>query len=513
MSKKNSNSDIESLYTEAFGIKRYDLIARIKQTKMMAWEQLLLVAIYARKQYGTTDVHNFHGRMGFVAALQEPEFCDIQSELFTLLDSGKSFLDIIDVLKKKLEEQEISQLKYDYLINRLEKNHVSFPRMFTPLLYPHHVLYIALTRFISLCQKLLKIPASDELCDRLVEAELRKNLHNELIFTRLGSIELNGNSYNEEMSLTSLLKLQKKIGRTFDDLHHLLDLNLAKEMQNVLGEFLRIQNSGNVNPTNYDSGVNNSKKIPEWISETLNLRDDKYSLNLNFTIMSRFIMMGQYDELSKLLISAMQNAVSTRYTLSESQIKKPKKASLVHWQRDCSVLGLIKSEMIPSRIAAILFHDFKYAHLPIYSATKEINVFFPKALRPSEAQLLTTYVIKYSLYNGGAPYDFQNVSQRLLKVEDLSSIANKTTSCLSNVLMKNWTNDNPASISMRFKRPIRDFNEYYVKIDELVRTQISKAMSAVFPIDLGFPPPLWIPQGFYSVNVADDSISEELDDA
>lgn len=498
MSTMNSKSEIESLYIEALGVKRDDLIARIRQTKLMAWEQLLLIAIYARKQY-QSDINNFHGRMGFVEALQSPEFRDVQAELFTLLDSGKSFLSIIDVLKKKVEEQEITEWNYNLLINNLEKNHVAFSGMFTPLLYPHHVLYIALTRFISLCQKLLTIPASDQLCDRLVEAELTKHLSSELMFFRLRLTVSDGNQYNEEISLTSLLKLQKDSGRPFGDLHHSLDLNLAKEMQKVFGEFLRIQNSGDVTTINFDTGINNSKKIPEWVSEALDLQGDKYSLNLNFTMMSRFIMMGQYDELSKLLISAMQNAVSKRYDLPESQIKKPKKSSLVQWQRDCNVLGLVKSEMVPSRIAAILFHDFKYAHLPIYSATKEINVRFQRAIKPSEAQLVTTYVIKYSLYNGGAPYDFQNVSQNLLKVESLSTIANKTTYFLSNPLMKNWANDNPASISMRFKRPIRDFNEYYVNIDELVRTQISKAMSAVFPINLGFPPPLWIPQGFYSV--------------
>lgn len=524
MSKMKSKSEIESLYIEALGIKRDDLIARIKQTKLMAWEQLLLIAIYARKQYESDN--NFHGRMGFVAALQSSEFNDVQSELFTLLDSGKSFLSIIDVLKEKLEKKEITNHNYSLIINKLEGGRVAFPGVFPPLLYPHHTLYIALTRFISICQKLLSIPASDELCDRLVQKELTKHLDRELMFSRLRRTLSEENQQNEEtslasliklqneeISLASLLKLQKDSSRPVSDLPHLLDQYLAKEMQNIFGEFLRIQNSGNVNTISYDYFTNDSKKIPEWVSEAYDLQADKYSLNFNFTMMSRFIMMGQYDELSKLLISAMQNAVSKRYVLRESQIKKPKRSSLVQWQRDCNVLGLVKSEMIPSRIAAILFHDFKYAHLPIYSATKEINVRFQRALKPSQAQLLTTYVIKYSLHNGGAPYDFQNVSQNLLKVESLSSIANKTTFLLPNPLMENWTNDKPASISMRFKRPIRDFNEYYADIEELVRKQIGKAMSAVFPIHLGFPPPLWIPQGLSSLNAADDPIPEELDDA
>ncbi|WP_210512491.1 hypothetical protein [Pantoea ananatis] len=523
MSKMKSKSEIESLYIEALGIKRDDLIARIKQTKLMAWEQLLLIAIYARKQYELDN--NFHGRMGFVEALQSPEFHDVQSELFTLLDSGKSFLSIIDVLKKKAEKQEITDWNYNSLINNLERKQVAFSGMFTPLLYPHHTLYIALTRFISICQKLLSIPASDELCDRLVQKELTKHLDSELILSRLRRTLSEENQQNEktplaslielqgETSLTSLLKLQKDSNRPMSDLHLLLDQYLAKEMQNIFGEFLRIQNSGNVNTISYDYFINDSKKMPEWVSESFDLQADKYSLNLNFTMMSRFIMMGQYDELSKLLISAMQNAVSKRYDLRESQIKKPKRSSLVQWQRDCNVLGLVKSEMIPSRIAAILFHDFKYAHLPFYSANKEINVRFLKALKPSQAQLLTTYVIKYSLHNGGAPYDFQNASQNLLKVESLSSIANKTTCLLPNPLMENWTNDKPASISMRFKRPIRDFNEYYAHIEELVRKQIGKAMSAVFPMHLGFPPPLWIPQGLSSLNAADDPIPEELNDA
>ncbi|MEQ5562300.1 MULTISPECIES: hypothetical protein [Providencia] len=498
---KNKTSELEDLYLKAFNIKRSSLIRRINQIKLMGWEQIILVALYAREQY-QQDINNFHGRMAFVDAILAPDFKTILPKLLNLLDSGKSFLSIIEEINKNYTSWGIPINIYKALIHRLEEKHVAFPANYKQHLYSYLAIYTALTRFIHICQNMLNKRPSDQLCDNIIHKLLYDLFSQEIRFRELGQLlqthELTDHELTDiDTSLESLLKMQIKAQKSHDDIILLIDTQLAHDLEESFTLFFYNSihsDNHSMPPTNASYSEN---KFPSWVKHAeYDRNSDEVVIKLDFSSINNLMLMGQKNEIGKLLASILHEKILNKHKLPFLGVQTNDKASIIEWQQNCNVLGINRLDEIPSRIAGILFHDFSKIHIPIYSASKEINLSNYQKINHEQAKLLTTLVISCCLFHNQVPWKLNNNSLNKLSVtqEGLSKLFEESNELpmLADPLMQVWANNELARMLSRFKKPLREFKNHINDVERNIRTQMSKSLQTAFPLQPSFPTPLWI---------------------
>lgn len=506
MTLKQEDTELDELFSKALGMKRSVMIRRITQIKLMAWEQVLLIAMYARKQY-ETDQLSFHARMRFVDLLDDPAFKTLQPHLLPLIDDGKGSFSIIGLLKENFQSWGIEKHLSDYFIKKIEDDGFLFGARSSPYLYSHHDLFIALTRFISICQAMLGLGPSQKICDELTEAKLRQVFAHKIqsynMIFGVGSLESLGDLENQEnqedqgdlnepITLQTLLGWQEEEQQDVKDLTIFIDESMARDMQDILNKNFNIQCSDIGNQHNLYIDEEKNKKFPDWVLQHVDIEENKYNLCLDMTTLNRFMLMGQHKEIGKMLGDMLYEAVAGQLKLQQCQTSSNVKASPAEWQHACTVLGLSRLDEVPPRIAAILYFDLRYMHTKLYTACREINVTIDQPTKREQAEMITTYIIQHCLFNQGVPLDFQNRVTRELVVEKFKEIA-KPSSLLADPMMELWANDTPSKVRSRFKKPLREFETNLNAIDKLVRGQMSKALVTPYPLQAGFPAPLWLP--------------------
>ncbi|HHQ6722063.1 TPA: hypothetical protein ACSTNG_001811 [Serratia fonticola] len=520
MTLKQEDSELDELFRKALGMKRSAMIRRITQIKLMAWEQVLLIAMYARSQY-KSDQRSFHARMRLVALLDDPAFKTLQPHLLPLIDDGKGSFSIIGLLKEDFQSWGVEKHLYDCFIKTIEDDGFIFGTRPFPYLYSHHDLYIALTRFISICQAMLGLGPSQKICDDLTEAKLRQVFAHKIqsfnmIFGvgNLGNLEILGGlenqesqenqenqenqegqgSLNEPITLKTLLGWQLEEKKDVKSLAIFIESSMARDMQNILDNHFNVQSSDVRNQHNSCFDEEKKIKIPDWVQQDVDSEKNQYNLRLDITTLNRFMLMGQHKEIRKKLEDMLHVAVSGQLTLPQSQAPNNDNVSAAEWQHACTVLGLSRLDEVPPRIAAILYFDLQFMHIKLYSACREINVSIDQPLKREQVEMITTYIIRHCLFNQGLPSDFEVIESRKLVVDKFSVIAKASSNALADPMMEIWANDTASKVRPRFKKPLREFKTELEEIEKLVRDQMRRAMVNPYPIQAGFPAPLWLPQ-------------------
>lgn len=498
MTLELEDTDLDVLFSNALGIKRSAMVRRINQIKLMAWEQVLLIAMYARKQYESEG--DFHGRMKFTALLNDPSFKALRPHLLPLIDGGIGLLSIMGRLQENLQSWSIEKNLSDYFIRKIEDNGVLFTARPSPFLYSHHDLFIALTRFISICQAMLRLGPSSTICDDLTEAMLRQVFSHEMQpHNTLFDLENLDEPYtlqgqNESITLQTLLTWQEKEQKNTKAPTMLIDEAMARGMQDILVDHFNVRNLDVEIQYNRCMDEEKNIKTRNWVQQKVDSEKNQYNICLDITTLNRFMLMGQHKEISELLVDELHVAVSSQLKLQQSQLPVNAKASPAEWQHACTVLGLSRLDEVPPRIAAILYFDLHHMDSRLYTACREINVPINQPIKREQAEMITTYIIQHCLFNQGIPSDFQNIETQGLVVEKFKCIAEASSNRLPDPMMELWANNTSSKVRSRFKKPLRVFKKELDEIEKLVRNQMSRAMVTPYPIQAGFPAPLWLPQ-------------------
>src|SRR5688572_33484781 len=111
--------DNNQLYKRVLGINVKKLIGVMQNIHKMAWEQVLLLAVYSRQQYFTSeDMVGFSHRIQLVhKALHYSDLC---KDVLTLLQQKKGSNEIVKMLLS-LESSQASGLLRD-----MEQNNIAF---------------------------------------------------------------------------------------------------------------------------------------------------------------------------------------------------------------------------------------------------------------------------------------------------------------------------------------------------------------------------------------------------
>lgn len=505
MTLDREDADLDTLFSKALGIKRSVITRRITQIKLMAWEQVLLIAMYARKQY-ESEPGSFHGRMGFIKLLGRSEFKMLRPHLLPLIDDGMSFLSIMESLKENLQTWGIDTSLYTWFKRDAESKGIAFAERKSPCLYSHYHLFIALTRFISICQEMLGLGASQKMCDDLAEAKLKQVFEHEIQFYNMPlGLENPDEPYtlqdqNEPITLQTLLGWQEKNPKDVSDLIMFIDTSIAKDIQKIFIKYFSIQNSDMGNQCGFCFNEEKNKKFPDWVQQHVDSEKNQYNLRLDITTLNRFMLMGQHEEIGKMLGDVLLEAVKDQLKLPQNHTPSNTNASPAEWQHMCTVLGLSRLDEVPPRIAAILYFDVQYMHAPIYTANFELQVKLEQQAKREQAEMITTYIIHHCLFNKGMPWDFKGGGASKHAVEKFKDIAKHSSDPLPDPMMASWANDTPSTVRSRFKKPLRDFKEGQNEIVKLIRGQMSKALVTPYPLQAGFPAPLWLPMPIQEID-------------
>lgn len=472
-------------FLNILGIKRLKLIRRINLTRLMAWEQIFLIALYGRGQYQSDKGMHFHARMEVISTLRNNLYDPLTPYALRLMDDGCSFLTMMEQLRENLEKWEIEANIYHALKNELERKQVAFARLEQPFAYPHYAIYIALTQFIHLCQHMLKNPSADVICDALVERTLRE------IYIKEPFFQLNRDK--EPPTLSALLEWFDKSKQPTPDVIAIVDEYLAADMQNLHNIFAPSCSLNLATDNRGSRNAENSTKRQSLIDTEILRPQQRLIIDLDMIRLKNMILLGQHEEVGKWLGDVVQEKVAEHLKLPPPHTPAVDKASADKWQHACSVLKLNRIDSVPPRIAAILCNDMAHAHFRIHTSCDELHSYPNKAFSPKESQWMTTLVIRHCLLGTGSPGDFGQ-SLRPLTIEASSLIVDQQTPLWADPMMHEWANDaDMAAMQTRFKTRTRDCNKALRDVPHLVSQQMALARQQPYPLRSGFPPPLWLP--------------------
>lgn len=487
MLTKQDADDLSNCYSKIFGLTRKELIWHINQVSLITWEQVLLVALYARQQY-SAKFDQFHGRMAFVNVLNNADFALLQCRLLPLLDSGKSFLTIMGALQTSQDSWQIDAAIYRRFVNTVEEKQIAFPRLQKPYFYSHQALYTALTGFIRVCQDLLAEPPTEKYCHQLIYEYLdQKRGH-----------YFNSMRNKEKETLTEWALKQKQ--GTFDIIKF-LNQKLAEDMQNKLSRF------GTAPGTFVDKDLfqHNGKKNQNWITVTASHSDQSSYLNIKSDVLKRFLLMGKSDQVSRIIMEELFETISKGLTLPYKNDEAREQASPQDWSQNCRVLDIKRMDQIPWLVALLLSFDMRYAHQTLFTVRHEIQLLLKEPLKREEEECAVSAIIRHCFLRQGNPLDFQKVYAVTFSKQTFTPDNQTDLPLRTNQLMESWGNEDPIRIRNLFKARYKQFNELIDSAESIVKKQMAKAMRNPYPIEAGFPPPLWmvIPQNEDSAKPAD----------
>ncbi len=523
----------------AFGLNEREIFEQTSNTWKMIWEQLLMIAIYARQQYiqsNQSNVDNFHQRMKMIHLLNyeyrsrassdfsfDKDIPEIVSKVLALIEDECGSTKIIEFLLA--EEANQYQTSKKRILSEMEKAKIAFSP--TPSHckrdYSYYSLYEILHSPIFYISKLLSLPTPDK---QVVHSTVVNTLYECLYSDKIFSLFRN---QNPDHRLTRSVEDKEKIileNLSFfegkEDIKKLIKGQIADFIGKDVHKVFNRLSDPFYNKENTQKKIFSSVFAIKSEADTLNIcLDENALLNL--------INLNQLDELASVMKSEIKKAVLNKNqgTRSFGLETKVDQASALEKISDWYVTaqtGLYnRVDQVPKLIASILEFDIRYFKGMFDSdfgfdrsllTEKHKNAYSP--LQAKEIYLFVSVYIRNYLY-----YDDQRPARNSLNGLLIDHLVNRDFAEISfhaNRMMEIWGKfeDEKQHKKMldRFKRmppyldpQNKDYKEmsYYInKQKELGNIENAPP----YPLNSFFPLPLWASR--FTETLKSEEVPEKL---
>lgn len=504
----------------AFGLNQREIFEQTSNTWKMMWEQLLMIAIYARQQYmqlNQSNADNFHQRMKMIHLLSreyqsarpnhsfDKDIPEIFHTVLALIEDECGSTKIIEFLLD--EEASQYQTSKKRILSKMEQAKIAFSP--TPSEhkrdYSYYSLYEILNDPIFYISKLLSIPVPDK---QVIHSTVVNTLYDYLAQNRRFLLPRNENPLNrltksveekEQIILENLSFLEGK-----EDIKKLIKGQIADFIGKDVHKVFNLLSDPFYNEENPQNKIFTSVFAIKSEADALNIYlDNKALMNL--------INLNQLDELASVMKSEIKKAIlnknqRTRNFGIETKVDQASALEKISdWYIKVQTGLFSRVDQVPKIIASILEFDIRYFKGMFDSEfgfdrsllTKNQKPYSP--LQAKEIYLfVSAYIRNYLYYDDQRP---ERNSQNGLLIDHLVKRDFSETLFHRNRMMEVWGTfeDEKQHRKMldRFKRMpayLDPQNKDYKEMSYFINKQKelgNDENAPPYPLNSFFPLPLW----------------------
>lgn len=504
----------------ALGLNQREIFDQTSNAWKMIWEQLLMIAIYARQQYIQSDqsnADNFQQRMKMIHLLRR-EYQSRHRDIFLDKDIPEIFHQVLALIEDECGSNKIIEFLLDEeaspyqtskkrILSQMEQAKIAFSPTSAHHKrdYSYYSLYEILHDPIFYISKLLSISVPDK---QVVHATIVKTVYDYLIKNRVFLIS---RSEDPIQQLNKSIEDKEKI--ILENLSFLEGKeDIKKLIQGQIADFIGrdVHNAFNLLLDPFYRQENPQNKIFKSICEiesgnnTLNIfLDNKALLNL--------MNLNQLDELVSVMKSEIKKAVLNKnqrvrnFGIETKADQASALEKISGWYSKAQTGLLTRMDQVPKLVASILEFDIRY-----FKGMFDPELGFDKAmltenqkpysqLQAKEIYLFVSAYIRNYLY-----YDDQRPARDSLNGWLIDHLVNRDfseTSFHRNRMMEVWGTfeDEKEHRKMldRFKRMpsyLDPQSKDYKEISYLISKQKEAGndeSAPPYPLNSFFPLPLW----------------------
>lgn len=471
-------------YKDVLGLNVRALQDTLHSIHKMAWEQVLLLAIYSRQRYiECSDDRGFNNRIQLVHEARKDH--KLMGEVLNSLEQGKGSNDIVAML---LNDGSLSSTT---LLADIESKQIAFTTYSGSHPFSYFAMYTMLHDPLSVFQQLLAFDGFS-LTEFIVH---RWQGLNKSPFPMSNNDEP---LFNPALSLDRLTDIIEEKG---------IEVNreaFASELKGALAQIIGKHLKATFDLLHWRS---HAKYEPASLfSEMCTVEKNKHHFRMDFdaVLLSNMINLGQVDSLMEGIKAEITRAYDKSPLTGPFGSTDNKSAdgvidALSEWYKSVNT-GLIKKiERVPALIACLLDFDLRFR---IGMGSEGFGLIRMSALRfkltSRDYAMLVTAIIRYTLFKSGSAYDFNNnVFRTYQSIESfLADFAQKSDNDSAGpALVKTWSNLEQGPMIERFKK-LPGYLKPHLN-PEMIREKIaeqkrlSREESTPYPINSLFPLPLW----------------------
>lgn len=544
--------EIQEIYKK-IGLDRNELYSSYSSIQKIVWEQVLLLSIYARQTYFSDKGNQLHQRSKLIHGLRFSGRDKLMPFILELIEKGCSNTEIISFLLKLKENKDINEVSdkeltenlsivekllikikpkleiesrsiisnANEILRYLEEKQIAFSALNNnehP--YSYYSMYQALSKPFFIFNKMLSVDLSVEELDRIVLCLLRDYLKDKKknFNTLLFSIQ----EYFDNDTFEKILNHIEinKFNINFDDLNIYIKSGILKKISYDSREVFSFLQDFKYLGRNDDQNFLNTKSIQTPLSEISDIHSSGDELTIVFdkNTLRDLINLGQADSVmagvKEKIIEILDKSYFRRENeknFQETNAHALRKLELWHKKLDTKFIK--KIDQIPKLIASIIEFDIRN-QLGFCDRDFGNNVLSPiinyKRISMQEVYILTTNLIKRCLYEKSGLDSYistlngVSIEEFISKYFDNSENYNYSDtkeisgddlkiSFYRNKMMSTWANEDPSSISERFKKLPSYLKGNKINfVSDIIDQQRKVKTTNIYPIDSFFPLPLWV---------------------
>ena len=508
----------------AFGLNQREIFDQTLNAWKMMWEQLLMIAIYARQQYmqsNQSNADNFHQRMKMIHLLNheysyrarsnlsfDKDIPDIFDKVLALIEDECGSTKIIEFLL----DEEVSQIQTSKkrILSQMEQAKIAFSpnenESDYKRSYSYYSLYKILHNPIFYISKIMSIPVPDK---KVIHATVVNTIYDYLAQNGSSWLFRNGNPIEilskstedkEQIILENLSFLEGK-----EDIKNLIKGQIADFIGKDVSKVFNLLSDPFYNEENPQNKLFTSVF-------TIRPEADAFNISLDHKALINLMNLNQLDELASVIKSEIKKAVlnknqRTRNFGIETKVDQASALEKISEWYIKTQTGLFnRVDQVPKLIASILEFDIRYfkgmfdpefGFNRLLLTKKHKNSYSP--LQAKEIYLFVSAYIRNYLY-----YDDQRPERNSLNGWLIDHLVDRDFSEVSfhrNRMMKVWATfeDEKQNRKMldRFKRMPAYLDPQhldYTEISYFINKQKelgNEENAPPYPLNSFFPLPLW----------------------
>ncbi|MFG0635062.1 hypothetical protein [Acinetobacter soli] len=354
----------------AFGLNQREILDQTLNAWKMMWEQLLMIAIYARQQYmqsNQSNADNFHQRMKMIHLLSHEysyragsnssfDKDEIFHKVLALIEDECGSTKIIEFLL----DEEVSQFKTSkkHILNGMELAKIAFSpnRPDYKRSYSYYSLYEILHNPISHISKIMSIPVPDK---QVIHATVVNTTYDYLAQNRRFLLSKNENPIEkfedkEQIILENLSFLEGK-----EDIKNLIKGQIADFIGKDVYKVFNLLSDPFYNEENPQNKLFASVF-------TIRPETDEFNISLDRKALINLINLNQLDELASVMKSEIKKVVlnknqRTRNFGIETKVDQASALEKIsEWYIKAQTGLFNRVDQVPKLIASILEFDIRY---------------------------------------------------------------------------------------------------------------------------------------------------------
>ncbi len=469
----------------------------IERVYLMTWEQVLLLAIYARNQYNSENRSHFYSRMKFVEAIR---FVRLEHKQYflNLLEEGGGITAIAQKIDEciKVQPNKFCSLATDgrSILAKIDDEQIAFSAQKVPFKYSYYSLYKILFDPIPIFQSLLKfkppeLMVEDAVIEALIEIRSPPSFSNPPVFFE----NLNPNITDVDEIIEDI----KRSGRELDvnalinQLQELIENKMACWMNEAFASLYLQQ------PNQEKNARKQPKTSMDVVCEKL-VSGGSIELKINKQELSEICYLGGSGELMRHIQNLLLSDIDKSYKESVPSSFEPYLSLLRQWHNHTKTNIVKGKDQILKVVAALIDFDIQNKHLGFFW---EIQKRYNKVISKSQSTDLTARVIHHCFYknrtldevmNGLEVYHFNrdDINNTFPQVSDDIEIA-LNEEFFNSTEIKVWANYDEKKTKERLKQGRKLLNKHLNSIEKYIDGQKSRAIEKKYPINSEFPRPLW----------------------